>query len=111
MYSCEYLDQGILESIFFYVYLQRGGKSASLKKIPIMFDFLDVVKWKNPQNEAERQDLMVVEDTTGVYVQVRHVEEDAFGNVSNELMEQLRKVGKTTAYEKAESLYKRLVNA
>ena len=76
-----------------------------------MFKFLDVVKWKNPQNGVEREDIMVVEDVTGVYVQVRHVGENEFLGVSNEKMEDLKYVGRTTAYEKACDVYNRYVNA
>lgn len=71
--------------------------------------FLDVVKWKYPQNGAEREDVMVVEDVMGVYVQVRHVSETEFLGVSNERMEDLRVVGSCTAYEKAEEVYNRYV--
>ena len=52
---------------------------------------------------------MVVEDTMGVFVQVRHVSETEFLGVSNERMEDLRVVGSCTAYEKAEEVYKRYV--
>lgn len=72
-----------------------------------MFKFLDVVKWKNPQDVLEREDVMVVEDTEGVYVEVRHVTEDGFGEVTHERMEDLKSVGRTTAYEQAEALYNR----
>ena len=71
--------------------------------------FLDVVKWKYPQNGVEREDVMVVEDIMGVYVQVRHVSETEFLNVSNERMEDLRVVGSCTAYEQASEVYNRYV--
>ena len=76
-----------------------------------MFKFLDVLKWKNPQNLAEREDVMIVEDTTGVYVEVRHLDETGFLGVSNERMEDLRAVGTCTAYEPAEEILKRYKNA
>ena len=76
-----------------------------------MFKFLDVLKWKNPQNLAEREDVMIVEDTTGVYVEVRHLDETGFLGVSNEKMEDLRAVGTCTAYEPAEDILKRYRNA
>lgn len=76
-----------------------------------MFNFLDVVKWKYPQNYAESQDMMVVEDTEGVFVSVRHLSEDGFGNVSHEKAEDLKYVGRCTAYEKAEDVYGRYKNA
>lgn len=72
-----------------------------------MFNFLDVVKWKNPQNWAEKQDVMVVEDSAGVYVSVRHVDENGFQSVSQEKMEDLKFVGKTTTYERYEELFQR----
>ena len=76
-----------------------------------MFKFLDVLKWKNPQNLAEREDVMVVEDTMGVYVEVRHIDETGFLGVSQEKMEDLRAVGTCTAYEAAEDILKRYRNA
>ena len=76
-----------------------------------MFNFLDVVKWNNPQNGVERADVMVVEDVMGTFVQVRHVAEDEFLETSNEKMEDLRFVGRCTAYEKASEVYNRYVNA
>ena len=71
--------------------------------------YLDVVKWKNPQNWAEREDIMVVQGTTGAYVEVYHVLEFEYGNKSTEKMEDLRVVGRCTAYEPAEDIYKRYV--
>ena len=76
-----------------------------------MFNYLDVVKWKDPQNYAEKEDLMVVEDTAGVFVSVRHLTKEGFENVSNERAEDLKYVGKCTAYEKAEDIYERYKNA
>ena len=76
-----------------------------------MFKFLDVVKWKYPQNGAEREDIMVVEDVMGAYVQVRHLNETEFLSVSNEKMEDLKAVGTCTPYEKAEDVYRRYVKA
>ena len=72
-----------------------------------MFNFLDVLKWKSPQNWGEREDVMVVEDTEGIYVTVRHVLEDGFGEVSHESAEDLKYVGRCTAYEKAEDIFER----
>lgn len=72
-------------------------------------NFLDVVKWKYPQNGAEREDVMVVEDTMGAFAQVRHVSETEFLGVSNERIDDLRVVGRCTAYEKAEEVYNRYV--
>lgn len=76
-----------------------------------MFNFLDVVKWKYPQNYAESQDMMVVEDVEGVFVSVRHLDEEGFQSVSHEKAEELKYVGRCTAYEKAEDIYNRYRNA
>lgn len=73
--------------------------------------FLDVVKWRNPQNWAENEDIMVVQETTGSYVDVYHVLEDGYGNKSTEKMEDLRVVGRCTAYEQASEIYKRYLKA
>ena len=73
--------------------------------------FLDVVKWKNPQNIAEREDVMVVEDTMGVFVEVRHLDEDGFLGTSNEKMEDLRVVGRCTSYEPSADILKRYIKA
>ena len=72
-----------------------------------MFNFLDVVKWKSPQNGAEKEDVMIVEDSEGVFVDVRHVTQEGFEGVSRERMEDLKFVGKCTAYERAEDIYER----
>lgn len=76
-----------------------------------MFKFLDVVKWKDPQNEAEKHDIMIVEDSEGVFVEVRHMTEDSFEQTSRERMEDLKYVGRCTAYERAEDIYKRYENS
>ena len=73
--------------------------------------FLDVVKWKNPQNHAESEDVMVVEDVMGVFVEVRHLDETGFLGTSNEKMEDLRVVGRCTAYEPSEGILKRYIKA
>lgn len=75
-----------------------------------MFNFLDVVKWKDPQNAAEKDDVMVVEDTEGVYVQVRHITEDGFSDTAWENADAMKKVGRCTAYERAEVIYNRYKN-
>lgn len=72
-----------------------------------MFNFLDVVKWKFPQNSAEREDIMVVEDSTGAFVQVRHIDENGIQGTSNERMEDLKSVGRCTSYERWEEIYNR----
>lgn len=72
-----------------------------------MFNKLDVVKWNNPQNFAEREDVMIVEDSMGVYVSVRHVTGDGLEGVSNERMEDLKYVGSCKDYERAEDVYER----
>lgn len=75
-----------------------------------MFKYLDVVKWLNPQNEAERHDVMAVEGSEGVFVEVRHVSEDGFGSTSRERMEDLKFVGRYSSYEQPEEIYNRYVN-
>jgi hypothetical protein len=75
-----------------------------------MFDFLDVVKWKNPQNAVEKEDVMVVEDTEGIYSEVRHVCEEGFSDISYEPSGDLKKVGKCTAYDKASEIVEKYKN-
>jgi hypothetical protein len=55
--------------------------------------------------------MMVVEDVEGVFVSVRHLDEDGFQSVSHEKAEELKYVGRCTAYEKAEDIYNRYRNA
>ena len=50
---------------------------------------------------------MVVEDTEGIYVTVRHATEEGFGEVSHENAEDLKYVGRCTAYDKAEDIFER----
>lgn len=76
-----------------------------------MFKFLDAVKWLNPQNEAEKEDIMVVEGSEGVFVEVRHLSEDGYGEVTRERMEDLKFVGRVSAYERAEEVYNRYKNS
>lgn len=72
-----------------------------------MYNYLDILKWKSPQNWGEREDVMVVEDTEGIYVTVRHATEEGFGEVSHENAEDLKYVGRCTAYDKAEDIFER----
>jgi len=76
-----------------------------------MFNKGDVVKWKNPQNWAERQDVMIVDDTVGVYVEVRHVDADGFQGVSQEKMEDLKFVSKAMDIERDSEIFERYKNA
>lgn len=40
---------------------------------------LDIVKWRNPLNKIEALDLMMVEDTSGNVVEVRHLRDGCTG--------------------------------
>lgn len=75
-----------------------------------MFKFLDVLKWKKPKDFAESEDVMV-EDVTGVFVEVRHLDETGYLGTSKEKMEDLKVVGTCSAYEPAEDILRRYKNA
>lgn len=74
-----------------------------------MFKYLDVLKWKNPSNWAEENELLVVEDSSGIFVEVRHLNEEGFAEeTTKESFEDLEYVGRCRdSYERGEDIWER----
>jgi hypothetical protein len=68
------------------------------------FKFLDVVKWVGALNDAEMNDVMVVEDVDDDFVTVRHLENS---QLSKEREINLRFVGRCTPYENVKDIIER----
>lgn len=74
-----------------------------------MFNFLDVVKWANPQLPIEQQDVMVVEDADkDGFIMVRHLQNN---QVSKEREINLKFVGRCSSYENIKDIIARYINA
>lgn len=74
-----------------------------------MFNFLDVVKWANPQLPIEQQDVMVVEDADADgFIMVRHLQNN---QVSKEREINLKFVGRCSSYENIKDIIARYINA
>lgn len=74
-----------------------------------MFNFLDVVKWANPQLPIEQQDVMVVEDANADgFIMVRHLQNN---QVSKEREINLKFVGRCSSYENTKDIIARYINA
>lgn len=71
---------------------------------------LDVLKWAGASN-AESSDVMVVEDVDGGFLKVRHIAEEGMPvtTVIN-TGDNLKKVGRCTAYEPIAEIVKRYKN-
>ena len=71
-----------------------------------MYRYLDVLKWKNPGNPIEQQELLVVEDSSGIFVEVRHlIDGDYMEGTTKESFEDLDYVGHVTAYERPDEIW------
>lgn len=74
------------------------------------FKFMDVVKWATPMNEAERKDVMVVEDTDDMdTLQVRHLDDQGNSTKGHAKESELRIVGKASPYEPIQDIVKRYI--
>lgn len=74
-----------------------------------MFNFLDVVKWANPQLPIEQQDVMVVEDADADgFIMVRHLQNN---QISKEREINLKFVGRCSSYENTKDIIARYINA
>lgn len=71
--------------------------------------YYDVVKWKNPEDIFEAEDVMLATGGMGIYTEVTHLNEDGMDFVETVETEKLRIVGHADTYDKPEDVYAKYV--
>lgn len=70
----------------------------------------DVVKWEEPKNQFESEDVMVVETTRGMYLEVFHINEDGYGAADTVAMEDVVRLGTIDPYDRPEEIFEKYRN-
>ena len=71
--------------------------------------YYDVVKWKNPADVYEKEDVMLATGGMGIYTEVTHLTEEGMDTVETVETEKLTVVGHAEAYDKPEEIYAKYV--
>ena len=71
--------------------------------------YYDVVKWRNPSDVYEKEDVMLATGGMGIYTEVTHLNEEGTDTVETVETERLTVVGHAETYDKPEDIYAKYV--